>query len=150
MWVFEIFKKYDNSDENEENHKIKVAIELENIRQKIIVDGEKFEKYAKFYSRPHSRDGELGFIFETDHAMVGKTAAEMDEGDISDLIIQEKAISIIMVTKVQQPLLYKLDFVEDIIKRRLIKIKRNHFFEEYKKEMFAKYRVNYIAAGERG
>ena len=147
MWVFEIFKFYDNSDDKKDNDKIKVAIELENIRQKII-SGEEFEKYAKFYPRPHTKDGELGFIFESDHALVGKTAAKMNEGDISDLIIQEKAISIIKVTKVQESMLYKFEYVEEIIKRNLIASKRESFLENYRKELFKKYKVDVIANKE--
>ncbi|HQO09196.1 MAG TPA: peptidylprolyl isomerase [Clostridiales bacterium] len=138
MWVFEIFKEYNNADSIKENDKIQVAIELENIRQKTLT-GEEFEKYAKFYPRPYSKDGELGFIFETDNAMVGKTAAKMNAGDISDLIIQEKAISIIKVTKVQEPMLYKFEYVEDIIKRNLIEIKRSEFLNNYKNDMLKKY-----------
>jgi|GEM_PF-1426056 len=147
MWVFEIFKFYDNSDEREDNDKIKVAIELENIRQKIL-NGEEFEKYAKFYPRPHTKDGELGFVFETDHALIGKTAAKMNEGDISDLIIQEKAISIIKVTKVQESMLYKFEYVEEIVKKNLIETKRESFLENYRKELFKKYKVDLIAKNE--
>jgi len=149
MWVFEIFKFYDNNDEREDNDKIKVAIELENIRQKII-SGEEFEKYAKFYPRPHTKDGELGFIFESDHALIGKTAAKMNEGDVSDLIIQEKAISIIKVTKVQESMLYKFEYVEEIIKKNLIESKREKFLENYRKELFDKYKVKYISNIEEG
>ncbi|MFO7810698.1 MAG: hypothetical protein R6V47_04940, partial [Candidatus Delongbacteria bacterium] len=65
MWVAEIFKTYDNDSEDEKDHKINVAIELENIRQKIIEGNESFKKYAEFYARPASRNGELGYIFET-------------------------------------------------------------------------------------
>ncbi len=144
MWVWEIFKHYDNDDENEDNHKIRVAIELENIRQKILNEGESFEKWARLYSRPRSRDGELGFIFESDYSMVGKTAAEMNEGDISGLIIQEKAISIIKVTQVQEPMVYKFDFVEPIIRRRLIERNMQEFYDNYRSEMFEKYNVEYI------
>ncbi|MBN2857632.1 MAG: peptidylprolyl isomerase [Candidatus Delongbacteria bacterium] len=140
MWVFEIFKEYNNEDDIQENDKINVAIELENIRQKIL-SGEEFEKYAKFYPRPYSKDGELGFIFEDDHAMVGKTASKMNAGDISDLIIQKKAISIIKVTQVQEPMLYKFDYVEDIVKRALISIKKEKFMETHKNELFSKYDV---------
>jgi len=147
MWVFEIFKFYNNSDEREDNDKIKVAIELENIRQKIL-NGEEFEKYAKFYPRPHTKDGELGFVFETDHALIGKTAAKMNEGDISDLIIQEKAISIIKVTKVQESMLYKFEYVEEIVKKNLIETKRESFLENYRKELFKKYKVDLIAKNE--
>ncbi len=143
MWVYEIFKEYDNNDDNEDNDKIRVAIELENIRQKILL-GESFEKYAKFYSRPYTRDGELGFIFEDDHAMVGKTASKMNEGDISELIVQQKAISIIKVTKVQEPMLYKFDYVDDIIRKRLIDQRKIRFLENYKKELFSKYKVEFI------
>jgi len=143
MWVFEIFKEYNNNDEKEDNDKIKVAIELENIKQKI-QNGESFEKYAKFYPRPHTKDGELGFIFETDHAMIGKTAAKMNSGEISELIIQEKAISVIKVTKIQEPMLYKFDYVEEIIKRRLIDIKKDKFLKDYKKELFEKYKVELL------
>lgn len=149
MWVFEIFKFYDNNDEREDNDKIKVAIELENIRQKII-SGEEFEKYAKFYPRPHTKDGELGFIFESDHALIGKTAAKMNEGDVSDLIIQEKAISIIKVTKVQESMLYKFEYVEEIITKNLIESKREKFLENYRKELFDKYKVKYISNIEEG
>jgi len=144
MWVFEIFKFYDNNDEKDDNDKIKVALELESIRQKIL-NGEEFEKYAKFYPRPHSKDGELGFIFETDHALVGKTAAKMNEGDISELIFQEKAVSVIKVTKVQESMLYKFEYVEDIIKRILIEIKREQFLKNYKRELFEKYKVVLLA-----
>lgn len=143
MWVFEIFREYSNKDSIDNNDKIQVAIELENIRQKII-KGDDFEKYAKFYPRPHTKDGELGFIFETDHAMVGKTAAKMNEGDISDLIIQEKAISVIKVTKVQEPMLYKFEYVEEIIKRNLIEMKREKFLENLRNELFKKYRVELV------
>ena len=144
MWVWEIFRQYDNNDDNEENHKIRVAIELENIRQKILNEGESFEKWARLYSRPRSRDGELGFIFEDDYAMVGKTAAEMNEGEISGLIIQEKAISVIKVTEVQEPMIYKFDYVEPIIRRNLINKKIENFYNEYRGEMFKKYNVEYI------
>ena len=140
MWVFEIFKEYNNEDDIQENDKINVAIELENIRQKIL-SGEEFEKYAKFYPRPYSKDGELGFIFEDDHAMVGKTASKMNAGDISDLIIQKKAISIIKVTQVQEPMLYKFDYVEEIVKRALISLKKEKFTETHKNELFSKYDV---------
>jgi len=140
MWVFEIFKEYNNEDDIKENDKINVAIELENIRQKIL-SGEEFEKYAKFYPRPYSKDGELGFIFEDDHAMIGKTASEMNEGDISDLIIQKKAISIIKVTQVQEPMLYKFEYVEEIIKRRLVSLKKDEFKDRHKNELFQKYKV---------
>jgi len=143
MWVFEIFKEYNNKDNKEDNDKVKVAIELENIRQKIL-NGDEFEKYAKFYPRPHSKDGELGFIFETDHAMIGKTASKMKEGEISDLIVQEKAISVIKVTKVQESMLYKFEYVEEIIKRNLIVIKRDKFLEDYRKDLFNKYKVEMI------
>lgn len=143
MWVFEIFKEYNNEDSIESNDKIKIAIELENIRQTIL-KGDEFEKYAKFYPRPHTKDGELGFVFETDHAMIGKTAAKMKEGEISDLIIQEKAISVIKVTKVQESMLYKFEYVEEIIKKNLIGMKRDKFLEEYKKELFKKYKVEMI------
>jgi hypothetical protein len=145
MWVFEIFKEYDNKDNKEDNDKVKIAIELENIRQKIL-KGDEFEKYAKFYPRPHSKDGELGFIFETDHAMIGKTAAKMKEGEISDLIIQEKAISVIKVTKVQESMLYKFEYVEEIIKKNLIATKRDQFLENYRKELFEKYKVELIVS----
>lgn len=146
MWVYEIFKSFDNNDDVDENDKIKVAIELENIRQKIISDEEEFEKYAKFYSRPGIKDGLLGFIFEDDYAMIGKAAYNMNSGDVSDLIIQEKAISIIKVDKVQEPALYKYDYVEEIIKRRLMGEKKRQFFHDYKKELFKKYEVEYISS----
>ncbi|MBN2856925.1 MAG: peptidylprolyl isomerase [Candidatus Delongbacteria bacterium] len=146
MWVYEIFRSYDNSDEIEENDKIKVAIELENIRQKIISGEEEFEKYAKFYSRPGNKDGVLGYIFEDDYAMIGKTAFKMNSGEISDLIIQEKAISVIKVDKVQEPALYKFDYVEELIKRRLIDEKKRQFFHNYKKDLFKKYKVEYISS----
>lgn len=144
MWVYEIFKIYDNDDDSEDNDKIKVAIELENIRQKIISGEEEFEKYAKFYSRPGSKDGLLGYIFEDDYALVGRTAAKMKSGEISDLIIQEKAVSVIKVAEVQEPALYKFDYVEEIIKRRLIDEKKRKFFHDYKKELFQKYKVEYL------
>lgn len=144
MWVYEIFKNYDNNDDDEENDKIKVAIELENIRQKILSGEEEFEKYAKFYSRPGSKDGLLGYVFEDDFAMIGKTAFKMNSGDISDLIIQEKAISVIQVKEVQEPALYKFDYVEEIIKRRLTDEKKRQFFHDYKKDLFKKYKVEYI------
>ncbi len=140
MWVFEIFKEYNNEDDIDENNKINVAIELENIRQKIL-SGEEFEKYAKFYPRPYSKDGELGFIFEDDYAMIGKTASKMKEGDISDLIIQQKAISVIKVTQVQEPMLYKFEYVEEIVKRRLISLKKEEFTDRHKNELFKKYGV---------
>jgi len=140
MWVFEIFKEYNNEDDIEENDKINVAIELENIRQKIL-SGEEFEKYAKFYPRPYTKDGELGFIFEDDHAMIGKTASKMNEGEISDLIIQKKAISIIKVTQVQEPMLYKFEYVEEIVKRKLISLKKEEFMDRHKNELFKKYGV---------
>jgi hypothetical protein len=143
MWVIEIFKLYDNSSEDEKKHKISVALEMENIRQKVL-GGEDFAKYAKFYSRPFTKDGELGFIFETDYAKIGTTAVKMNEGDVSELIIQEKAISVIKVTKVHEPKLYKFEYVEEIIKRRLIDKKREEFFSVYKNELFKKYKVEYV------
>lgn len=146
MWVIEIFRYYDNSDEDESNHKIRVAIELENIRQKILSGEEEFEKYAKFYSRPAVKDGVLGFVFEEDYSMIGKTAYEMKSGEVSDLIIQDKAISIIKVDKIQESALYKFDYVEEMIKRRLIDEKKRQFFQDYKKELFEKYEVEYISS----
>ncbi|MDD3043921.1 MAG: peptidylprolyl isomerase [Candidatus Delongbacteria bacterium] len=140
MWVFEIFREYNNEDDIEENDKINVAIEVENIRQKII-SGEEFEKYAKFYPRPHSKDGELGFIFEDDYAMIGKTASKMKEGDISDLIIQQKAISVIKVTQIQEPMLYKFEYVEGIIKSNLISSKKEEYRNRHMNELFQKYIV---------
>ncbi len=140
MWTYEIFKTYDNSDDIESNDKIKVALELENIRQKILA-GESFEKYAKFYARPNTRDGELGYIYKTDHAMIGKTASQTKVGEISDLIIQKKAISIIKVTEIKEPQLYKFDYVEEIIKRRVIQEKRDKLKKELKMKLFKKYKV---------
>jgi hypothetical protein len=143
MWVVEIFKAYDNSSPDKKKHQIAVALELENIREKIL-KGESFEKYAKFSSRPYSKDGDLGYIFESDYAMIGKTAAKMNGGDISELITQEKAISLIKVTRVNEPMLYKFEYVEEIIKRRLIEKKREEFFAGYKNELFKKYKVEYF------
>ena len=145
MWTYEIFKTYDNSDGIESNNKIKVALELENIRQKILA-GESFEKYAKFYARPNTRDGELGYIYRTDHAMIGKTAYQLEVGEISDLIIQKKAISIIKVTEIKEPQLYKFDYVEEIIKRRVIDKKRDELKKELKMKLFKKYKVELMNA----
>ena len=69
----------------------------------------------------------------------------MNSGEISDLIIQEKAISVIKVDNVQEPALYKFDYVEDLIKRRLIDEKKRQFFHNYKKELFKKYKVEFIS-----
>lgn len=143
MWVYEIFKEYNNEDSDKTNDKINVAIELENIRQKVL-NGEEFEKYAKFYPRPHTKDGELGFVFEDDYAMIGKEAFKMNSGDISDLIIQQKAISVIKVTQVQEPMLYKFDYVENIIRKKLTDSKRELFLENYKNELFKKYKVKIL------
>ena len=145
MWTYEIFKIYDNSDDIESNDKIKVALELENIRQKILT-GESFEKYAKFYARPNIRDGELGYIYKTDYAMIGKTAYKMKVGEISDLIIQKKAISIIKVTEIKEPQLYKFDYVEEIIKKRVIDNKRDELKNELKLKLFKKYKVELMNA----
>lgn len=145
MWTYEIFKFYDNKDSIESNDKIKVALELENIRQKIL-EGESFEKYAKFYSRPNTRDGELGYIYKTDHAMVGKTADQLKVNDVSELIIQEKAISIVKVTEIKEPQLYKFNYVEEIVENRVIDQKRDKLKFELKRKLFEKYKVELINA----
>ncbi|MBN2790517.1 MAG: peptidyl-prolyl cis-trans isomerase [Candidatus Delongbacteria bacterium] len=143
MWTFEIFKAYDNSDSIDTNDKIKVALELENIRQKIL-NGESFEKYAKFYARPSTRDGELGYIYRTDYAMIGETADKLEVNEISELIIQQKAISIVKVTEIKNPQLYKFDYVEEIVKNRVIDQKRDKFKDELKSKLFKKYNVVFL------
>lgn len=145
MWTYEIFKTYDNNDDTESNDKIKIALELENIRQKIIA-GESFEKYAKFYARPNTRDGELGYIYRTDHAMIGEIANSLKVNEISELIIQKKAISIIKVTEIKEPQLYKFDYVEEIIKNRVIDSKRDKLKNELRRKLFKKYKVELIYA----
>ncbi|MFO7809856.1 MAG: hypothetical protein R6V47_00600, partial [Candidatus Delongbacteria bacterium] len=80
----------------------------------------------------------------------GKTAANMKEGEVSELIIQDKAISVIKVYEVQKPMLYKFEYVEDTIKRRLIDINREMFLDNYRQELFEKYNVAFIDNAERG
>ena len=145
MWTYEIFKAYDNSDDSESNNKIKVALELENIRQKIIA-GESFKKYAKFYARPNTRDGELGYIYKTDHAMIGQTANSLKVNEISELIIQKKAISIVKVTEIKEPQLYQFDYVEEIIKNRVIGNKRDELKNELRRKLFKQYKVKLLYA----
>ena len=145
MWTYEIFKTYDNNDDTESNDKIKVALELENVRQKIIA-GESFEKYAKFYARPNTRDGELGYIYRTDHAMIGQTANSLKINEISELIIQKKAISIVKVTEIKEPQLYKFDYVEEIVKNRVIDNKRDKLKNELRRKLFKKYKVELLYA----
>ncbi|MDA3885688.1 MAG: peptidylprolyl isomerase [Candidatus Delongbacteria bacterium] len=145
MWTYEIFKAYDNSDDIESNDKIKVALELENIRQKIIA-GESFEKYAKFYARPNVRDGELGYIYRTDYAMIGQTAYSLEINEMSELIIQKKAISIIKVTEIKEPQLYKFEYVEEIVKNRVIDKKRDKLKNELRRKLFKKYNVELLYA----
>jgi len=145
MWTYEIFLAYDNNDSIETNDKIKVAIKLENIRQKIL-EGESFEKYAKFYSRPHIRDGEFGFIFKTDYDKIGETAYNMNVNEVSELIIQKKAISVIKVTEIKEPQLYKFEYVEEIIKNRVIDNKRDILKNELRRKLFKKYKVELLYA----
>ncbi|MDA3884723.1 MAG: peptidylprolyl isomerase [Candidatus Delongbacteria bacterium] len=145
MWTSEIFKAYDNTDNIESNDKIKVALELENIRQKIIA-GDSFEKYAKFYARPNSRNGELGYIYRTDHAMIGQTADSLKVNEISELIIQSKAISVIKVTEIKESQLYKFDYVEEIVKKRVINIKKDILKNELRRKLFKKYKVELLYA----
>ncbi|NOR45745.1 MAG: hypothetical protein GQ534_09190 [Candidatus Delongbacteria bacterium] len=145
MWTYEIFKTYDNNDDMDSNDKIKMALELENIRQKIIA-GESFEKYAKFYARPNTRDGELGYIYRTDHAMIGQTADLLKVNEISELIIQKKAISVIKITEIKEPQLYKFDYVEEIIKNRVIDLKRDKLKDELRRKLFKKYKVELLYA----
>lgn len=145
MWTYEIFKLYNNEDSIKSNDKIKVALELENIRQKITA-GDSFEKYAKFYARPNTRDGELGYIYKTDHAMIGETAYQMNTNEISELIIQKKAISIIKVTEIKDPQLYKFEYVEEIIKNRVVDIKRDKLKTELRRKLFKKYKVELLYA----
>ena len=145
MWTYEIFKFYNDKDSLESNDKIKVAIELENIRQKILA-GESFEKYAKFYARPNTRDGELGYIYKTDHAKIGETANQLKANEVSELIIQEKAISIIKVTEVKKPQLYKFDYVEEIVKNRVVDEKRDRLKNELRRKLFKKYKVELLNA----
>jgi hypothetical protein len=143
MWTYEIFKFYDNTDSIESNDKIKVAIELENIRQKIL-EGESFKKYAKFYARPNIKDGVLGFIYKTDYAKIGETADKLKVNEVSELIIQKKAISIVNVTEIKEPQLYKFDYVEEIIKNRVIDEKRDKFKDELRRKLFKKYKVELL------
>ena len=140
MWVTEIFKKYDNKDDDPENDKIKVAIELEGILEKI-KGGEKFEKYAKLYYRPQMEDGVLGFIYKDDYAKIGEVADTLKSGEVSELIYQQKAISIVKVSEIKEAQLYKFDYVEPIVKERVLQLKRKQKEDELKNELFNKYNV---------
>lgn len=146
MQVYEIIMFYENDDEDSENDKIKVYSKMEELRQKILEskDELEFEKYSKFYNRPHSRDGFLGWIFKTDLSMIGETAFNMHEGEISDLIVQKKAISMLKVVKVQKPMVYAIKYVEEIIKQKLMKENRRNYKEKTIRDLFGKYEVKII------
>jgi len=144
--VYEIIMFYEDNDDDPENDKLKVYAKMETLRQKIINSKEEkeFEKYAKFYNRPHSRDGFLGWIFKDDLSLIGETAAKLKEAEISDLIVQKKAISMIKVTKVKEPQVYAIKYVEEIIKQKLMKENRKNYKEKVIGELFTKYQVKII------
>ena len=146
MQVYEIIMFYENNDDDPENDKLKVYAKMENLRQKILnsTEEKEFEKYSKFYNRPHSKDGFLGWIFEDDLSLIGKTAVKMSEGEISDLLVQKKAISMIKVVKVQKPMVYAIKYVEEIIKQKLMKQNREAFKEKTVSDLFGKYKVKII------
>ncbi len=136
--VYEIFIPFDK--ENLKQSKMKAIIKLENFL-KDIKEGDDFFKYAKFYHRDFSFDGDLGYIFENDFGKVSKQAVTMQAGDISEVIIQPYAASIIKVTEVFEPRLYIYEQVVDLIRRKIITKKQTAAQEKFKIDKFKEYNV---------
>lgn len=143
MKTWEIFKPFDDADQDSTNDKIRIAIELENILQSV-KNGEDFEKYARLYHRKMSENGFLFWVFKEDFGLVGETAFNMKAGEVSELIYHPKAISIIKVTEVNESRSYAYEYVEEIIKQKLINSKKKQARMKMQKDFNKKYKVKFF------
>jgi len=143
MSTSEIFMPFDDADADSTNDKIRVAIEMENILQKV-KSGEDFDKYARLYHRKMSSFGFLDWIFKDNFGLVGETAAKMQAGEISEVIYHPIAMSIIKVEKVNEARPYAFEYVEEIIKKKLVEQKKQAARTKLQAELNKKYRVKFI------
>jgi len=143
MKVTEIFKTFDDTDQDTTNNKIRVAIEMENILQEIN-KGDDFDKYARLYHRKISYFGLLNWIFKEDYGLVGETAFKMKVNETSELIYHPKGISIIKVSEVNEARPYAYEFVEEIIKQKLTSSKKEDARKKLQADLNNKYKVEFF------
>lgn len=143
MDVMEVFKTFDDSDKDSSNHKIRVAIEMENILESI-KKGEEIDKFARLYHRKMSQYGHLNWIFREDHGLVGETAFTMKPNEVSELIYHPKGISIIKVIRTNEARPYAFEYVEEIIKQKLITAKKEAARKKMQSDLNKKYKVKFF------
>jgi len=143
MDVMEVFKPFDDTNNDSTNHKIRVAIEMENILESI-KKGEDIDKFARLYHRKMSQYGHLNWIFREDNGLVGETAYTMKTNEVSELIYHPKGISIIKVLRVNEARPYTFDFVEEIIKQKLISSKKESARKKLQADLNKKYKVKFF------
>ncbi|MBN1968228.1 MAG: hypothetical protein JXR48_09515 [Candidatus Delongbacteria bacterium] len=146
--VFEVIVPYDDLDSDPDNDKIKVAIKVENMRQKVLSGEATIESYMRFYNRPMSKKGDLSYISEDEFGKTGEVSAKLKEGEISDLIEHPKAFGFIMNKNVVEPRLYDYEALDDRLRYWLTYDKIEEEKNKFNEKLLKQFKVVFFSVEE--